>query len=96
MLEDESIKKMLKKKDIDGLLEILKSDDMWKKSKVLDALKELNDEGAVGPLLDMICHDDMCYKVVWVLGELGDKRSVEELIKLLDSDDKIVKIITEN
>jgi len=90
MLDDDSIKKILKDKDLDGLLEILKSADLCYKSKALDVLKELNDERVVGPLLEMVGAGEMTYKVVWVLGELRDKRSVEPLLGLLKSDDRIV------
>jgi len=89
MIEDESIKKMLEEKNLEGLLDVLRTGDLWHRSRALDALKELGDEKAVGPILTL-CNDELCYKGIWVLGELGDKRSVEPLMKFLDHEDRVV------
>jgi hypothetical protein len=81
------------KRDIDGLLKLLKSTDVKVVIKTICVLSEFKDSKIIGPLIKLLNHNDNKVResVVLALGELKDSKAFKPLVEALNDDDYSVK-----
>jgi hypothetical protein len=87
------INNLKNKRDIDGLLKLLKSTDVKVIIETVSVLSEFKDSKIIGPLIKLLNHKDNKVResVVLALGELKDGRAFKPLVKALNDDDYSVK-----
>lgn len=76
------VQKMLKKKDVPGLIKALGNNDLDVRWRAAAALGEIGDARAVEPLIVALRdpHGWVCKEAIVALGKIGDPRAVEPLI----------------
>jgi hypothetical protein len=83
------INNLKNKRDIDGLLKLLKSTTVKVVIETVCVLSEYKDSKIIGPLIKLLNHKDNKVResVVLALGELKDDRAFKPLVKALNDDD---------
>jgi hypothetical protein len=87
------INNLKNKRDIEGLLELLKSTNVEVVSETACVLGEFKDSKIIGPLIKLLHHKDN--DVRWCsansLGKIGNKDAVEPLIEIIDDKENKVR-----
>ena len=79
-----NVKRMTKRKDVAGLIEALRNENMSVRRKAAEALGLLGDAQAYEPLIKALDDDhSIRWRTAIALGRLGDKRAVRPLIEAL-------------
>lgn len=83
------VEKLKKEGDVEGLVTLLKTNDIDTIFEASVAVSQLRDKRAVVPLIQVLqahatVHPYACIKAVDLLGELGDKRAVTPIIEFLE------------
>jgi len=83
-----TIEQMKDERDVEGLIEALKSTDSEKRAKAAEALGELRDERAIEPLIEALSDDDSTVrqKASEALAKIGTS-ATQSLVEVLKSDD---------
>lgn len=93
-VKEENIEEILKGKDIEGLLTLVKDDNMIVREKAVKILGETLDPRVVRPLIGLL-RSDREWRVQRAAAEalerFGDQRAIEPLIEALKDKDKLVR-----
>ena len=91
---EENIDRILNGKDIDGLLTLLKDDNMMVREKAVTIIGDTGNPRVVRPLIELL-RNDREWRVqkaaAEALEKFGDKRAIEPLIEALKDKDKLVR-----
>jgi len=90
-----NIKKLVKGRNVDGLITALKDPDRDVRREAAQALGDLKDTRGIHPLIDALADTESSVrsKVAYALGDLGDTIAVESLIKALGDSSSDVRWI---
>lgn len=90
-----NIKKLMEKRDVEGLIKALKDENesMEARKEAALALGEIKDERAVEPLIEALSHKalDIRMSAAKALGEIGDKRAIEPLARAYHDHNQYVR-----
>lgn len=87
------VKKLKSRWDVAGLARLLENKDPQVQYEAAEALGNIGDERAVGPLIAALQFpdDDVRWKAAIALGEIGNPDAVAPLIALLSDEDRFVR-----
>ena len=92
MVTESDVKKMVRAKDISGLIKSFENENQDVRTRAANAIVDIG-KTAVDHLIEALGNKNVIIRVIsaQVLGMIGDERAIEHLIKLFKDDDEDVR-----